>query len=65
MTIKVACLQLEAFDINQSDLALENAFQMIDRMAESKTDLVVLPECVFPGYIQEHGTTIYKTIGIS
>ncbi|KJS83203.1 MAG: hypothetical protein JM58_13140 [Peptococcaceae bacterium BICA1-8] len=51
MTIKVASLQLNAYDVGQSDLALDNALKMIDKAALDKPDLVVLPECTFPGYI--------------
>ncbi|MGI6226097.1 MAG: carbon-nitrogen hydrolase family protein, partial [Peptococcales bacterium] len=51
MKIKVVSLQLNAYNVGQSDLGLENALMMIDKAALDKPDLVVLPECSFPGYI--------------
>lgn len=63
MTIKLACLQLKAFDIRESDLALQNALQMIDQAAENNVDLVVLPECTFPGYILGLNDNVEEQIG--
>lgn len=48
--ITVSLIQLKAYDISQADLALENSLRWIDKAAEGKPDLIVLPECIYPGY---------------
>jgi predicted amidohydrolase len=50
-TARVACVQLTAHDIEDSDLALEEALSAIAEAASIRADLVVLPECTYPAYV--------------
>lgn len=50
MRIKVSAIQLQAFNLNQADRALTESLNLIDKAAVDKPDLVVLPECTYPGY---------------
>ena len=52
--VTVAAVQLKAYDVQDSQVALEQALLMIDRAVEGKAQLVVLPECTFPGYFLGH-----------
>jgi predicted amidohydrolase len=49
-TITVAALQLAAHDLADAEQALQRALHMIDEAAESRPDLMVLPECTYPAY---------------
>ncbi|MCL5038301.1 MAG: carbon-nitrogen hydrolase family protein [Firmicutes bacterium] len=48
--LRVACLQLQAFDLLHSEEALGHALAMVDQAAREKPDLLVLPECAYPAY---------------
>ncbi len=49
-TTKIACLQLQAFDLERAEDALAHAFAMIDAAGQERPDLMVLPECTYPAY---------------
>ena len=51
--IAIACLQLEAHDLADSEAALDSALAMIDVAGKSHPDLMILPECTFPAYYLE------------
>jgi predicted amidohydrolase len=48
--VRVACVQLAARDVEQSQEALADAVEAADR-AGRRADLVVLPEATYPGYV--------------
>jgi len=48
--LRVASVQLEAFDLFHAEEALGHALKMIDQAARSKAQLLVLPECSYPAY---------------
>lgn len=50
-TSRVACAQLVARDIHESERALEEALAAVAEGAASGADLVVLPECSYPAYV--------------
>ena len=50
MRIKVAALQLRAYDVLHAKEALEHVLAMMDAAAAAGPDVMVLPECVYPGY---------------
>lgn len=45
-----ACAQLQARDLSEADQALEEALAAVDEAARAGADLVLLPECTYPGY---------------
>jgi len=49
-SVRVACLQIRAFDLDEAAEGLRHALSMIDRAAASKPDLLVLPEVTYPAY---------------
>jgi predicted amidohydrolase len=49
--IRVACAQLAARSIQESERALAEALEAINEAARSGADLVVLPECTYPAYV--------------
>lgn len=48
--MRVACLQMAAYDLAQAEAALARALAMIDEAAAGGADLIVLPECAYPAY---------------
>lgn len=49
--LRVACVQLEAHDVDEAEVALEEALEAVDRAAAQNAHLIVLPECTYPGYM--------------
>ncbi len=49
-TIRIACLQLQAREYQEQAENKENIIRFIRKAAQSKPDLMVLPECVYPCY---------------
>jgi predicted amidohydrolase len=50
-TVRVACAQLVARDLNDHEHALEEALSAVAEAAAMGADLVVLPECTYPAYV--------------
>jgi len=48
--LKVACLQISAREYEDRYENKENILRMIDKAADSRPQLIVLPECVYPAY---------------
>jgi len=48
--VKVACVQIESYDMTRAEDGLQRALEMIDEAAAGGTDLIVLPECSYPAY---------------
>jgi len=48
--LKVACLQVSAREYEDRYENKENILRMIDKAADSRPQLIVLPECVYPAY---------------
>ncbi|MBI2954278.1 MAG: carbon-nitrogen hydrolase family protein [Chloroflexi bacterium] len=48
--MKVACIQIAAYDLAHAEAGLNRALEMIDEAARDGADLVVLPECSYPAY---------------
>ncbi len=48
--LKVACLQVSAREYEDRYENKENILRMIDKAADSRPQLMVLPECVYPAY---------------
>jgi len=51
MEIKVAIIQQKAGNVEHSIKTLQSSLALIDQAVREKPDLVVLPECIFPGYL--------------
>lgn len=49
--VRIACAQLIARDIHDSERALEEAMAAVAEAASVGADLVVLPECTYPAYV--------------
>ncbi|HHY76260.1 MAG TPA: carbon-nitrogen hydrolase family protein [Firmicutes bacterium] len=50
MAVSVALIQHEAYDVRSSAEGLSRVLDLIDQSAGARPDLVVLPECSYPGY---------------
>jgi len=50
-TVRVACAQLVARDLDDCERALEEALAAVAEAAAIGADLVVLPECSYPAYV--------------
>lgn len=48
--LRVALLQLRAFDVGEADACLRHILEAIDEAAGAKPSLVVLPEMAYPAY---------------
>jgi len=48
--LKVACLQVSAREYSDRNENKDNILRMIDKAADSRPQLMVLPECVYPAY---------------
>ena len=48
--LKVACLQVSAREYEDRYENKENILRMIDKASDSRPQLIVLPECVYPAY---------------
>ncbi|HZD70664.1 MAG TPA: nitrilase-related carbon-nitrogen hydrolase [Actinomycetes bacterium] len=49
--MRIASVQLEAFGIELADQALEASLAAIEAAARRQPDVILLPECTWPGYI--------------
>jgi predicted amidohydrolase len=52
--VRIACVQLQAREVDDAGRALEEALDAADRAA-GDADLVLLPEATYPGYILHEG----------
>ena len=48
--LKVACLQVSAREYEDRYENKENILRMIDKAADARPQLMVLPECAYPAY---------------
>lgn len=48
--MRVACLQVKAYNLAEAEFALQRILQMVDEAARGGADLIVLPECAYPAY---------------
>jgi predicted amidohydrolase len=48
--VRVALLQLRAFDLEDAAEGLRHTLEMVDRAAAERPDLIVLPEVTYPAY---------------
>ena len=49
-SVRVACVQIRAFGLDEAAEGLRGALAMVDRAAAPKPDLLVLPEVTYPAY---------------
>ena len=61
--LKVALLQLRAFDLADHEAAWDEMFRRIDEAAETEPDLMVLPEASYPAYFL-HSRDAYEHAGV-
>jgi predicted amidohydrolase len=65
LKIKIAALQLQAYNLEQSEIALKRALEMVDIAAQTyQPDLIVTPECTYPAYVlgsSKEFNAAYKT----
>ena len=50
-TLRVACAQLAARDVEEHERALAEALEAVGEAARAGADLVLLPECTYPAYV--------------
>ena len=62
-TLKVALLQLRAFDLADHEPAWEEMLRRIDQAAAAEPDLIVLPEASYPAYFL-HSREAYDEAGV-
>jgi predicted amidohydrolase len=48
--VRVALVQLRAFDLEEAAEGLRHTLEMVDRAAAERPDLIVLPEATYPAY---------------
>jgi len=48
--VKVACVQINGYDLENAEAGLQRAVAMIDEAAVAAANLIVLPECSYPAY---------------
>ncbi len=48
--LRVALVQLRAFDLEEADEGLRHTLEMVDRAAAERPNLIVLPEVTYPAY---------------
>ena len=48
--LRVACIQLKAYSLDNAEEGLEHALQMVDEACLAGPDMIVLPECTYPSY---------------
>ena len=60
--LRVACLQLPAFDLARADEGLRHTLAAIDRAAAQRPHLMVLPEVTYPAYFLR-STEEYRAAG--
>ncbi len=51
ITVRVACAQLRARSVNEASAALRDIVHAVREAKRKGADLVVLPECSYPGYV--------------
>ncbi|MBC5823634.1 MAG: hypothetical protein GIW99_06280 [Candidatus Eremiobacteraeota bacterium] len=51
LTLKIGCAQLPARPVGEARAALDHIIRAIERAAARDVDLLVMPECSYPGYI--------------
>ena len=61
--LRVALLQLRAFDLEQHEAAWEELLRRIDEAAAGDPDLIVLPEASYPAYFL-HSRETYEQAGV-
>jgi len=50
MVVRVALVQLRAFELEEAAEGLRHTLEMVDRAAAERPDLIVLPEVTYPAY---------------
>jgi len=58
--VKVACVQIESYDLAHAEDGLRRALEMIDDAAAGGADLIVLPECSYPAYFLRGKDDYYR-----
>src|SRR5690554_2228954 len=48
--MKIACVQQTARDVKNYRIAWSDILTLIDNAAEKDADIILLPECAYPGY---------------
>ncbi|MEW6398940.1 MAG: carbon-nitrogen hydrolase family protein, partial [Bacillota bacterium] len=48
--MRVACIQLEACDLERAEEGLSHALSMVEKALAIRPDVIVLPECTYPAY---------------
>lgn len=48
--MRVACVQLQAYDLARAEEGLAHALAMTEQALAHRPDLIVLPECTYPAY---------------
>jgi predicted amidohydrolase len=48
--VRIALVQLRAFDLEEAAEGLRHTLEMVDRAAAERPDLIVLPEATYPAY---------------
>lgn len=51
ITLRVACAQLRARPVEEANAALRDILAAIAKAKRARAELVVLPECAYPGYV--------------
>ena len=62
-SLRLALLQLRAFDLADHEAAWEELLHRLDEAAEGEPDLVVLPEASYPAYYL-HSREAYDAAGV-
>ena len=61
--LKVACVQISAYDLAHAEAGLLHALEMIDVAGQGGAELIVLPECTYPAYFLR-GESEYAQAGL-
>ena len=60
--MRIALIQMKANDIKDYEKCAEHILKMINYAAENKPDMVLLPECAYPGYIIDDKESLKKAL---
>lgn len=60
--MRIALIQMKANDIKDYEKCAEHILKMINYAAEKKPDMVLLPECAYPGYIIDDKESLKKAL---